>query len=283
MSNVVSNVATGKPKYSGAVFRAPVGTPLPTNATSELNSAFEPMGYVSSEGVTNSKNRESAEIKAWGGDTVANPQTGKTDTFKIVFIESKRLEVLKAAHGDDNVIGDDLSTGITIRENSAELDMAAYVIETVMGGTLKRIVIPEGKPTTIGDVVYKDDDVVAYDLTFTAYPSTTINGDTHREHMVTTETAQVLGLLVLNSTAGSTTGKTAIAVAGTKGSGNVYKYIVASTEIAVVYGMDVTSWTTWNGSDEITASTDSVLTLVEATSGYAARKVGSVVVTAKAS
>lgn len=283
MSNVASNVSSGKPNIGGAVFRAPIGTAFPTDATSALGPAFVNMGYISQEGVTNSKNRESTEVKAWGGDTVMDAQTGKADTFKIKFIESKRLEVLKAAHGNSNVSGDDLSTGITIRENSAELDESVFVIETIMGDTFKRIVIPDGKPKEIGDVIYKDDEPVAYEMTIAAYPSDLMNGDTHREHMVTTETAQVLGLLVLNSVAGTNTGKTAITVSGSKASGDVYKYVVASTEIAVTYGMDVTSWTTWNGSDEITASTGAVLTLVEATSGYAARKVGSVTVVAKES
>ena len=36
----VSNVSAGKPKVSGAVFRAPLGTTLPTDATTSLGNAF---------------------------------------------------------------------------------------------------------------------------------------------------------------------------------------------------------------------------------------------------
>lgn len=183
-ANTVSNVAVGKPKITGAVYRAPIGTALPADASAALNEAFLPMGYVSDAGVVNSKARTVAEIKAWGGDTVANPQTAKADTFKMVFLESKNIQVLKAAHGDANVSGA-LATGITIRENSAELDRCAWVIDTVLGDEIKRIVIADGKPTEIGDVTYKDDEAVAYDLTITAYPSNTLAGDTHREYLVT--------------------------------------------------------------------------------------------------
>lgn len=183
-NNSTNNVAVGKPMINGAVFRAPAGATLPTDATTDLASVYINMGYISEDGVVNSKARETNEIKAWGGDVVANPQTSKKDTFKLKFIESKNVEVLKAAHGDNNVSGT-LDDGVTIRENSEELEKSVWVIETILGDTLKRIVIPEGKPTEIGDVEYKDDTPVGYELTITAYPHAGYDGDTHREFMKT--------------------------------------------------------------------------------------------------
>ena len=38
------NVTAGKPKKGGAVFRAPVGTALPTDTTTQLNEAFKALG-----------------------------------------------------------------------------------------------------------------------------------------------------------------------------------------------------------------------------------------------
>ena len=99
--NSVSNVTTGKPKVGGAVFRAPADSTLPTDATTALDTAFKCLGYISEDGVTNAPSIESEEIKAWGGDTVANPQTGKTDTWQMSMIESLNVEVLKAYFGDD--------------------------------------------------------------------------------------------------------------------------------------------------------------------------------------
>ena len=42
--NTAANVTTGKPKIGGSVFRAPAGSNLPADATSELDAAFQNLG-----------------------------------------------------------------------------------------------------------------------------------------------------------------------------------------------------------------------------------------------
>ena len=46
-----SNVSVGKPRVAGAVFRAPLGTALPTDASTQLAEAYKDMGFVSDDGV----------------------------------------------------------------------------------------------------------------------------------------------------------------------------------------------------------------------------------------
>lgn len=49
----VENVTTAKPKIDGAIYSAPKGTPLPTDAKTALNVAFKPLGYISDDGLKN--------------------------------------------------------------------------------------------------------------------------------------------------------------------------------------------------------------------------------------
>jgi len=179
--NNTSNVATGKPKVGGAIFRAPKGTALPTSATAELDSAFVNMGYISEDGYTNNNTPESDNIKAWGGDIVYVYQSEKSDEFGMTFIESLNPEVLRAVYGDSNVtVSDD--GDITVKANSTELEEWAWVIDTVLrGSTLKRTVIPCAKITEVGEITYADEDLVGYETTIQATPDE--DGNTHYEYI----------------------------------------------------------------------------------------------------
>lgn len=179
-----TNVSVGKPKVGGAVYAAPVGTTLPTSATESLNAAFDELGYVSEDGLTNSNSPESETVKAWGGDNVLNIQTDRPDNWSLTLIESLKKEVLETVYGASNVTVDG-SSNITVKATAGDMPSMAWVFDIILkGGRARRIVIPNGTISELGDIVYKDNEAIAYNVTLTDVPDT--NGVYHYEYTTAT-------------------------------------------------------------------------------------------------
>lgn len=178
--NNVAYIGAGKPKAGGAVWNAPLGTAVPTDSTTPLSGSYTCVGYVSEDGVGNSINRTTKDIKAWGGDTVDRIQTGFGDDFKLSLLQANDPDAVSAVFGEGNVTGT-LATGMSLKVNSATVPARVWVIDTVLkdGGT-KRLVIPNGTPSMSGDIKYDDQNVVMYPVTIGALPDTA--GNTHYEY-----------------------------------------------------------------------------------------------------
>lgn len=183
MANHSNYVTAGKPKAIGAVYRAPKGTTLPTDAVTDLDAAFVCLGYVSDDGLTN-EHATDETVKAWGGDVV---MTTKTDEFGFTLIEALNTDVLKAAHGSDNVTGD-LAAGVKVAVNDGNEDDTPWVVDMLLNKkTAKRIVIPKGKVTEVGEITYKDDEPIGYEITLSAGEDD--DGNTHYEYFKTVTAA----------------------------------------------------------------------------------------------
>lgn len=155
-----NNITTGKPKVSGCIYRAPKGATLPTDATSDLDSAFKSLGYITEDGVNIDNAASKNMIKAWGGDVVITTDGDKGYQAGFSLMEHLNTEVQKVVYGDDNV------TEGKINATGEVGDTAAYVIERVTkNGKADRIVIPEADVASIGSVSFKDADAVVYPVT----------------------------------------------------------------------------------------------------------------------
>lgn len=182
MANDSTKVATGKAKISGAIYRALLkeGLVIPTDPTTELTEDFVCLGFVSEDGLTNGRSSESEDFKDWNGNIIFSSLTSQDDNFKFTLVEVLNKEVLKTVYGDDNVT-EDVTGNITIKVTAKDLPACAWVIETVLNGRAKRIVIPSGKVSEVGDVEYKSNELMGYETTLKASPDA--NGYTHYEYI----------------------------------------------------------------------------------------------------
>lgn len=163
-------IKVAKPVVGGGVFVAPLGTELPTDYDTPLDSAFKPLGYVSEDGVTRTEENESEDKIAWGGDAVADLPGNHTLSFSATFLEGRNAETLKALRGEENVtVGSDGS--ITVTSNSKRPPRAVYVIDTES----VREVIPNAQIAVSGDIQYVHNEVIQYEASWKAYPDASGN------------------------------------------------------------------------------------------------------------
>lgn len=177
MSNNVGNVTVAKPKISGGILVAPLGTTLPTDETTALDAAFAAVGYATDDGVTRGESRDTDTKFAWGGDTIAVLQKSITITFKFTLAEYLNPLTQKLIYGDANVAETAATstsgTKMAVSVTSTPPPHKAWVFEMISGVATDRIVIPNGQISDTDDVAYKDDDIASRGVTVTLFPDST--------------------------------------------------------------------------------------------------------------
>lgn len=178
-SNNNDNVYAAKPRVGGAVFTAPLGTPVPTDAVGELAEAFTCVGYISADGFATSNTRKSETKQAWGGDTVGSSQSEYADTATLEMLETTAAN-LRLVYGDDNVIEDGRG-GWRVRHNSKELESHVWVVEQLLGADkVMRTVIDKAQVSEIEEVKRNNEDFMGYKVTISMYSNA--EGDTYNDY-----------------------------------------------------------------------------------------------------
>lgn len=151
---------------TGAVYRAPTATAAPTSADSALNVAFVDLGYVSDDGVTETRDRTTNQIRAWqNADLVREVVTDSALSYQFTLIETKEA-VVELFYGA-SVDGADGSIDIV---PSATGGRQSFVIDVVDGDDLIRVYLPSAEITEVGDQVYQSGEAIGYQVTVTGYP-----------------------------------------------------------------------------------------------------------------
>ena len=175
-----ANVTFSKPgtsaNKSGYIWVAPLGTAVPTDATTELDKAFVGLGYLSEDGLTEPASFEPGDdIVAAGGDTVAQADPTFSKTWTGTCIEALNEDLLKVAYGSANVTVTPASTtdgSITIKEQAGDIEHHVIVIDEMLkGGRKRRNVMADATFLITGDISHVHTALVNFEFTITAYPT----------------------------------------------------------------------------------------------------------------
>lgn len=162
MANDSSNVRVG---VTGSVHRGTLGATLPGDVTT-APTGFTDLGYISEDGVAQTIDRSTEQIKAWGGDTVRTIQTEHDVQYTFTFIETK-AEVLEMYYNDPD------ATASLVSITAAQAERATFIIDVVDGDQLIRLEIPDAQVTDTGDVTYATEEAIGYEVTIDCYPDNT--------------------------------------------------------------------------------------------------------------
>lgn len=173
MANSAAKVVAGVPLATGGILIGALTAAEPSTAVSALT-GFTAAGYIGEDGVTETNERSTDRIRAWGGDTVKVVQTEHNVTYEFTFLETLNADVLKAVYGTTNVTttAATVSSG-TLHEvaiNASTLPHQSYVFEIKDGLAKVRIYIPDGQITEVGDITYSDSEVIGYQVTVECFP-----------------------------------------------------------------------------------------------------------------
>lgn len=170
------NVAAAKPGVSGGVYRATLGTTLPTDATTALAGGFTALGYISDAGITPTRDTSVEKIKAWGGDIVAALLADESRSFEFTLLEQFSKDVQEFVHGAANVThvaasGPNGSTTV-VSDKGGKPDQQVLVFEMRHGSKKRRVVVPVADPVISGEEPWTDNSLSAYTVTVEAIKDT---------------------------------------------------------------------------------------------------------------
>jgi hypothetical protein len=164
----VHRAITGEMSVGATTATAPTGT-------ASTLTGFTGLGYVSEDGVKETRDRSTNDIKAWqNAATVLTVITDGSLKYQLTLLETTKAAV-------------ELAYGTTVTQAAAEGNYVivptstggqkSFVLDVVEGANIKRIYIPNGEITEVGDVVYANGEPIGYDITITTYPNATIGGN----------------------------------------------------------------------------------------------------------
>lgn len=163
----MADSANVKVAVTGAWYVGPTTADAPTAADSVLDVDFVDLGYVSTDGITVSRDRATQQLRAWqNGALVREVVTEGTATISGMLMETT-ADTLELFYGA--AVDVDGSVEIT---PTATGGRKSFVIDVIDGDEKIRFYIPEGEVLSVGEQTLANGEPMGYEITVTAYATT---------------------------------------------------------------------------------------------------------------
>ena len=157
-ANTNARVAAAGPKQGGGVYWAPLGTALPTDATTALAVAYKCLGPMSEDGVRPSRDTSVEKVKEWDGSTLASLLSDESRTFEFDILGVYDADALAFMYGSTNITTVAATalagTKLSIVDKGGQLAKGVMVLELKYGNVKMRKVIPTGEPNVTDEMPY---------------------------------------------------------------------------------------------------------------------------------
>lgn len=171
---MATNSANVRVAVTGEVSVGDTTAAAPTGTGSALAPGFLGLGYVSEDGVTETRDRSTDTIKAWqNSDTVRTVVTDSSLTYSFTLLETNK-DTVELFYGVDVTAA--ASDGSFVIVPASTGGRKSFVLDVVDGAELIRTYVPQGEVTEVGDRVYAGGEPIGYEVTITAYNDPTLGG-----------------------------------------------------------------------------------------------------------
>lgn len=158
---------------SGEVLMGATAATAPSG-TGGTTTGFTGLGFVSEDGVTETRDRSADDIKAWqNAATVRTVITDASLTYSFTLIETK-TETVELFYGAEVTAASTDGSFTIVPANTG--GRRSFIVDVVDGAELIRVYIPEGEVSEVGDRVYASGEPIGYEVTVSAYPSASLSG-----------------------------------------------------------------------------------------------------------
>jgi len=148
---------------TGAVYVAATGTTGPNYADDTLDAAFTDLGYVSADGIVETIDRSTEQIRSWQDGSLVREITSEgTYSVELTFIETNE-DVVELYYGGS------LSSGSINIDPRSSGGRQSFVIDVIDGTSIERTYISSGEITSVGERTLASGEAIGYTVTITAY------------------------------------------------------------------------------------------------------------------